>query len=159
MKGKNGEQMKPSKEFIAKLSRLWYMTQIGYGQIGWLVALLGWTSIVGYVLVRYIPSYLIYLVVPSSVALASFIVGYLVIKHKIYDQLNAINTETNPYLHRLIGKVSITSWMIMQQSNMLAKQNMEIWERIYPKHGFGELAEGYGKILAEIKELLDKARK
>lgn len=150
---------KLNKEFIAKASRFWYITQIGYGQIGWLVALLGWTSIIGYVLARYIPSYLIYFVVPLSVALISFIIGYLAIKHKVYEQLNAINTETNPYLHKLIGKVSITSWEIMHQNNMLAKQNMELWDKIYPGHGFKELAEGYGRILTEIGEMLDKARR
>ena len=151
--------MKLNKELLAKASRLWYITQIGYNQIGWLVALLGWTSIIGFVLVRYIPSYLIYFIVPGSVAFASAIVGWFVIKHKIYEQLNAINTETNPYLHQLIGKVSITSWEIMQQSNELAEKNMKLWDKIYPEHGFAELAEGYGRILAEIKELLEKAKK
>ena len=151
--------MKLNPDLLAKSSRLWYIAQIGYSQISWLISLLGWTSLIGYILVRYIPSYLIYFAVPVSAGLTSLIVGWFAIKHKIYSQLHAINTETNPYLHQLIGKVSITSWEIMQQSNELAKTNMELWDKIYPQHGFAELAEGYGRILNEISEMLNKARR
>ncbi len=151
--------MKLSKELLTRLSRIWYVAQIGYGQIGWLVALLGWTSIIGYILARYIPSFLLYLIVPSVVLLISLVVGHLIIKHKIYEQQNALSTENNPYLHQLIGKVSIMSWEISQQSNELARQGMEIWETIYPQRGFRKLAEGYSRILAQIKELLTNAKR
>ena len=62
------------------IGRTWQTFNVGYGLMSAPVSLLGWTSIVGYVIARYLPSgfaWGAYLIIPGGVGIAALIIGHI----------------------------------------------------------------------------------
>lgn len=97
------------------IGRTYQTFQVGYGTIGAAVSVLGWTSIVGYVITRYMPPAIAwtgYLIIPAGVGITAVIFGHLLISKKIYTHQNAISSENNPYVHVPLGLKDYVGWVV-----------------------------------------------
>jgi hypothetical protein len=72
--------------------------------------MLAWVSLGAYILVRFIPFWTLYVVVPISVFFIALGIGHFAIKKGIYQHQNAIASENNPYLSAILGSKDYVGW-------------------------------------------------
>lgn len=144
------------------IGRLYAITNYGYNVIGWIISLIGWTSIIGFVLTKYIPIWLAYVIIPLSVAIAAFVVGYFMIKKGIYKQQNAIATEQNPYLSKIIGWKDYLGYKTALRSMNMSIEDMNLNIRWFKSMKYNtefleQRLSKYQQLKAYYEELLNEA--
>ena len=147
-----------------RLGRAYAAVNYGYGVIGWIISLLGWTSVIGLVLMKYIPTWLVYFSIPMIVVSIAFIVGYIFKKHGIWENQNGVGAEMNPYLGRILGQKEYLSYVQHVQGMNLIYETTKLQLRWFKEDlhydtgqaekslaNYMSLIEYYEKLVAEAQ--------
>jgi len=158
------------------LSRLYFYTKLGItNYLAWWLGIFAYITIIyALILKPYFNATLwVYALIFIGFLIVGFFLGYYMKKLKVYGQEHAINTETNPYINKLIGKKEILSWQMgylgIQQSIKMTRLWISFfkhhWPAPYnPNESPEELKEieallvDQEKLLKEYESMLNEAR-
>ena len=147
---------------IKTLSRIYGIIQIGYSQLGWLVSIFGWGSIIGFVLTKYIPSWLVYILLPIAILIGSLIIGLIFIRKDIYKNQGAVGTEQNIYLNKILGMKDYISWVSAAKGLDVTEETTKLdilwFKKVgYDTKGLETKLERYIRLRKHYEDLIDNA--
>ncbi|MEM3572484.1 MAG: hypothetical protein QW530_02020 [Candidatus Micrarchaeaceae archaeon] len=147
--------------------RIYFYTKLGFGNyIAWWLGALAYITIIYELVLKAIipPGILTYAFIFFALMFGSFLLGFSMKRLRIYSIEHAINTETNPYLDKPIGKKEILSYENAIKAYDREINNYEITRAICQKLGLeDQLAlidaniKSAQEYKAKMEEMLSKA--
>ena len=116
----------------------------------------------GFVIAQYFPSWTAYLVIPIGVGAVALLVGIFMIRKRIYLHQNAIPTENNPYLGRILGFKEYLGYAAALKGIEVTEETTRLEIQWFSSMGYDtkkleKKLEAYLKIKEYYKELMKNA--
>ncbi|MEM4097758.1 MAG: hypothetical protein QXS81_03640 [Candidatus Micrarchaeaceae archaeon] len=149
------------------IGRIYFYTKLGFGNyIAWWLGAIAYITIIYELVLKVIipPGILTYALIFFALMLVSFLLGFSMKRLRIYSIEHAINTETNPYLDKPIGKKEILNYENTIKALAREINNYEITRAICQKLGLEDQLtiidaniKSAQEYMAKMQEMLSKA--